>query len=271
MTRDEFLEVYRDWNFDQIYEFAKENDVANWGDIVFSDDLDREICSEIREQTTHEYWNEIRDALNCIESGYDYYVHDGTLSYEPVDEESFVEDIISDMDSYDLWDEPEEDNDEEDDEDEEEDDSEPEPDPEPALDDVQVALKAGVFSIDEFIESGAGDMMVLRDTAERYEEAQAEMQKAAEEAFAAEQKTRPAGRKFKVGDCVMANERSDVYSVTCKNRGWRGVVVDNLSHNAIRVIGRGNSDEKDNMWVVDEDKFDLDDSFDVPKEDPFTF
>lgn len=270
MTRDEFLEVYRDWNFDEIYEFAKENDVANWGDIVFSDDLDREICSEIREQTVHEYWNEIRDALNGIESGYDYYVHDGTLSYEPVDEESFVEDIITDMDSYDLWDEPEEGEEDDDDEDEYEEEDTPDSDPEPVIDEVQAELKAGVFSIDEFIESGASDMMVLRADAERYEEVQKAMAEAAEKAFA------PAApsSKFSVGDPIMANEKSNgQYVITCMDNGWCGVVTEILGHGEIRVSGRKARDTYEASWVVEEEYFDLyhDKTLDVPKEELFVF
>lgn len=268
MTRGEFCERRGDFDIFELVDIARDYEVAGYDDFVSESDLDSDIFEDIRDAASNLYWYQIRDKLNDIESGYDFYVRGERLEYTPLSEESLYEDILYDMDNYELWDEPEEEDEEEEDDDSDSYDSLI-PDEE-ELDEVQRELKAGVFSIDEFIESGADDMMVLRADADRIEEEQRA------KAEAAESEPAPAEpvRKFHIGDPVKANELSNGrYSVTNELDGWRGVVTNVLPYGMIRVLGRRTCESRDMEWAVDESCFDLyhDETLDLPEEELFVF
>lgn len=58
-------------------------------------------------------WQEIRDRLNDLDTSYDYYVNDGYMIYNGLDNdddfEEFKSNVLDWMDSYGEWDEDEED------------------------------------------------------------------------------------------------------------------------------------------------------------------
>lgn len=88
-------------------------------DIIHEDDIDGEICQEIRDATHDQTWEEISDALDSIPRGSDWYRHTGQLTYEEFTDEDFerLRDDIADClenNGYFTYDDDEEDDDDED-------------------------------------------------------------------------------------------------------------------------------------------------------------
>lgn len=127
MRREEFLDSMN--YMDDLFDFARDNDLQCYYDVVCGSDLDDSICDDLRngDVTHHLTWEQIRDALSDIDSGCDYYTRgDGWLEYNELCYEDFAEAIMDEMDANDLWDEDEPEEEEDDDfldeDDEEEDD-----------------------------------------------------------------------------------------------------------------------------------------------------
>ena len=94
-----------------LYQFCYDYDLDYCSHWVSDDDLDGAVCSAICDMTSHDAWDTIRDFLNGIEEGYDYYDRDNSFSGISDDE---VSDIIDDiLENFDF--DPEEDDEDDDD------------------------------------------------------------------------------------------------------------------------------------------------------------
>ncbi len=111
MTRDYFIEEVTTWS--ELLEFCGEEGCYTCEDIIYSDDLDELLCNDISEAIRHDTWTEIRDALDSIETGYDFYVIRGTFNYEGADDDfDYYKDEVLEWGDYnDKWDEPEDEED----------------------------------------------------------------------------------------------------------------------------------------------------------------
>lgn len=114
MTRNEFINDIDTW-WDLI-DFCREEDCDVCEDVISDDDLSDYIEEDI-ENAAHDgmSWQEIRDRLNDLDTSYDYYVNDGYMIYNGLDNdddfEEFKSNVLDWMDSYGEWDEDEEDTD----------------------------------------------------------------------------------------------------------------------------------------------------------------
>ena len=200
MTRSEFIAdppgTIRD-----LIDFCVDNHLSAADDILPGDELDDRLCEDIREMTRGSYWYNIRDFLNDIPSGCDWYKYEDGEYVDFDDEwETLYDDIIYEMDDEELWDEEDEDDEEEDEDDEDEDDEEDD-----SFDDSVFSLVSeepgcenGVFSLDNLIDSSlvsvicaeaeAGDRKRQAEL-EEWEKARAE-RKAQEKRAAAEEEER---------------------------------------------------------------------------------
>ena len=86
MTRNEFINDIDTW-WDLI-DFCREEDCDVCEDVISDDDLSDYIEEDI-ENAAHDgmSWQEIRDRLNDLDTSYDYYVNDGYMIYNGLDNE----------------------------------------------------------------------------------------------------------------------------------------------------------------------------------------
>ena len=112
MTRDYFVNEVTTWG--ELQEFCADEGCYACDDIIYCDSLDEYITEDITDAIRHDTWTEIRDALNEINSGYEYYVCRGSLNYEGIDDDFdyYKEEVLEWADNRDVWDEPEEEPDE---------------------------------------------------------------------------------------------------------------------------------------------------------------
>ena len=108
MTRREFIdEITR---FYELRDFCNENDIYTCDEYFDSDDLDDEVDNDMRDCDYG--WRDLRDSLNSIETGYDFYKREGYLYYEGCTDEDFEnlkEDVLEVMDERGAWDYDEDD------------------------------------------------------------------------------------------------------------------------------------------------------------------
>lgn len=84
MTIDEFRRDINDWY--DFLDFLRDNDVEEFAEDVVSDEYREEIIDEeITEYLRWNNWQELYRALGDIPTGYDYYLHNGTLDYDGLD------------------------------------------------------------------------------------------------------------------------------------------------------------------------------------------
>ena len=112
MTRQEFIENINDW--DSLVDFCREND-CDILDCVYDEySMNEEIDYYIGEYL-HEYtWQEFRDMLSEIPTGYEYYRENSAFNWDGLDGSDFrnyKEDVLAWMDDGGYWEEN--DNDEE--------------------------------------------------------------------------------------------------------------------------------------------------------------
>lgn len=112
MTRAEFLNYVTTWN--ELVDFCQEEDCDVCEDILCEDQRCGQIQDDLREVVCNYSWEEIRDWLCGIPTGYDYYRCNGVLDYDGVDDQDFEDyksEVLNWMDVGDYWDEEEEDDD----------------------------------------------------------------------------------------------------------------------------------------------------------------
>jgi len=113
MTRHEFIENVNHWW--ELLEFCYNEDCEVCDDIVEDGDRDNEIYEDIREYMGDYSWSELRDMLDRIPTGYDYYRRDGAFDYCGMDDESdfdrYKDDVIEWMDDGGYWEDEEDEDD----------------------------------------------------------------------------------------------------------------------------------------------------------------
>ena len=103
MTRREFDEEIN--SFDDLLNFCNDNNIYELEDVIDSESLDEYIWEEIRDFTGT--WEDLRDRLYDIETGYSWYRRDGWLEYVYLDEDDFYRyksDVIERADDLGIWD-----------------------------------------------------------------------------------------------------------------------------------------------------------------------
>lgn len=110
MTRSEFFEEICD--FSDLLNLCWEESLSTCEDIYSEDSMNEFIDEELEDMIRHRSWKEIRDALNDIPEGYDYYRLDGYGEWVALDDRDFdyyKTEVLREMDANNSWeDEPEE-------------------------------------------------------------------------------------------------------------------------------------------------------------------
>lgn len=170
MRREEFRESMN--YIDDLFDFAQEHDLECYYDVICGSDLDDAICEDLRDGdvTRHLTWGRIRDALDEIVEGCDYYIR-GTdwLEFDELCYEDYYEMIVEEMDANDLWDDEDEEEEDEYDEEEEDEDEETGEEFFFSFDDFASGVKDEVTSIRE---------KLIREEAERREAEQRNLMEA---------------------------------------------------------------------------------------------
>lgn len=116
MTRAEFFDEIT--YFCELRDFCEENEVYGALDDYFDGNyLDDEVESDLSEYDGN--WVDLRDLLNDIRTGYDFYRRDGSFDYVACDDEDLYnlkESVANIIDERGGWDPDDEDEDEDDEE-----------------------------------------------------------------------------------------------------------------------------------------------------------
>ncbi len=105
MTRNYFLDYIDE--FDGLKDLCREHDCDICDGIIDSRQFDEYVDDDISEALPYHNWQEIRDMLNGIPYGYDYYRVDGSFDYSGLDSydfESYKQEVLEWMDENGLWD-----------------------------------------------------------------------------------------------------------------------------------------------------------------------
>lgn len=111
MTRNEFLESVNDWW--ELKDFCADYDCDYLEPVYDEDGMDEEIEYVLREGYADNYsWRELRDALENIPTGFDFYRQNSSFDWDGLDDgdfDSYKEDVLDWADDNDVWDEDEDD------------------------------------------------------------------------------------------------------------------------------------------------------------------
>lgn len=109
MTREEFLDTID--NIDDLISFCYDNDMEEYCSSVHSrDSVDEYLCDLIQEKCRHESWESVREMLNDIEPGYDWYVEDDCYIFAPLEDYVFCdirEEVLDHCEDIGYFDNPE--------------------------------------------------------------------------------------------------------------------------------------------------------------------
>lgn len=112
MTRQGFIDEITVW--DELIDFCYNEECDICEDIISNGSMCEAIEEELVDAAREYSWRELRDALNSIDTDYDYYRREGVLSYYPVDDSDFddyKDDVLEWMDNGGYWDDEEDDED----------------------------------------------------------------------------------------------------------------------------------------------------------------
>lgn len=115
MTRQIFIDTINDWS--ELIDFCNDNDCDVCVDIFDGCSMDEEINNAIDGYVRDYDWYNLRDMLNDIPTGYDYYCQNSSFDWDGMDENDFrnyKDDVITWMDNEGYWDEEEDNYEEED-------------------------------------------------------------------------------------------------------------------------------------------------------------
>lgn len=110
MTRTEFLEDVT--TFGELFDFCDEHGLYSYTeDLLYCEDLDESVDNDLSEYVRDEGWQNVRDALDDISTGYDWYRKRGLLYYEGLDDYDFdrmKDEVYENAVVQDLFDDDEE-------------------------------------------------------------------------------------------------------------------------------------------------------------------
>lgn len=153
LTRSYFLDYVTDW--DELIEMCRDEECNICDDIIDDDQLDEYVESDI--EGTNYSWRDIRDFLQSIPTGYNYYRCDGAFDYVAIDDsyfEDYKNQVLEWMDDGGYWEHEDEDYDPDG-----YDDEEPEPE-EPPVEEED-------FSVSDLIGMCGVELVTIRQAAER--------------------------------------------------------------------------------------------------------
>lgn len=156
MTRDEFLDGIN--YFSELIDFCQEYGCDYCDDALDEDARDEEIKYELEEYGSDYSWQDIRDYLYDIPTGYDYYRRNGIFDYEGLDDtdfESYKDDVYDWAVDNDCFDDDEEEEGEYEEYDEYAFSSDPEPEDEEPVEDED-------FPIDDLMNMSVDMLVVIR-------------------------------------------------------------------------------------------------------------
>ena len=106
MTRADFIEQVT--TFDELKDFCYEHDLSNCDDVIDSYYIDDYIYDDIRNYEGS--WEELRNCLDEIPTGYGWYWREGTFDYYGIDNDFdyYKEEVLNEMDEYGCWDDDDE-------------------------------------------------------------------------------------------------------------------------------------------------------------------
>ena len=109
MTREEFLENTTD--FDELVYFCNEYGYYEYvEDIMDSESFDNWLDEKFADDLSHYSWREIRDEMNDVPEGYDWYrIYDGYYGLTDDDFSEILQEVLERCDDDEFWDHPEED------------------------------------------------------------------------------------------------------------------------------------------------------------------
>jgi hypothetical protein len=110
MTRNEFLETIDEWC--ELIGFCSDMGCDSCEDVIDRDGMNDEIENDLSEVINDYNWLEIRDALDGICTGYEYYRRNGLFDYEGMDDSDFQQykdDALAWGDDRDEWDDEDDD------------------------------------------------------------------------------------------------------------------------------------------------------------------
>lgn len=168
MTRNDFI-TDPPQTIGDLVDFCGLHRLCAADDVFPGADLDEKLCDDIRELSHGEYWYNIRDFLDSIPEGCDWYRYEDGTYYDFDDGwEDLYDAILDEMDNDELWDEEEDEEYEPEDDGsyyftDGEEDGEEDADGDVSDDEPQ----SGVFSIDDLFDSDA--VSVIRAEAEENE------------------------------------------------------------------------------------------------------
>ncbi len=105
MTRTEFIDNVTSW-FD-LLSFCNENPCDICDSIMSNEEMDEYIDDNLVNEAESNRWYELRDLLNDIPTGYDYYINHGYFEFSEADDSdfnSYKDDVLEWGDNNDIWD-----------------------------------------------------------------------------------------------------------------------------------------------------------------------
>ena len=116
MTRDDFYNNITEWW--QLKDFCNDYDLTTLDCVYYEDDFDNIIDGALATAIDREMWYTIKDKLNEVPTGYDYYYvdPDDAWNHWGLNDDEFRtyrDEVAEAMDEMELWDEPDDDEEEE--------------------------------------------------------------------------------------------------------------------------------------------------------------
>lgn len=108
MTRQEFIDNVTEWS--ELIDFCSDNDLGECEDVMSSDDMNDYIENNISDYVYDSGWRSVVETLSSIDTGYDYYHHDGGLDFTYLDDDDFrryKDSVLDSMDDSGYWDDEE--------------------------------------------------------------------------------------------------------------------------------------------------------------------
>lgn len=108
MTRECFYENIN--SISELLDFCNEENIEIANNIYDYDSYQDWLNDRMLDYSRELTWHELRDWLNSIDDGWDYYFFDEYDEVSGIDDQLFLslkDDVAREMDSYDSWDEPE--------------------------------------------------------------------------------------------------------------------------------------------------------------------
>lgn len=106
MTRQEFIDNVTSWA--ELIEFCNDEGLDNCNNVYDDESYNDKIDEELVRRAEDELWQDVREWLDNLPDGYDYYIIDAYGDWSGVDEfDLYRDEVIEYMDDCGSWDEDE--------------------------------------------------------------------------------------------------------------------------------------------------------------------